>query len=115
MIKNPSRKTESSIQLPEYKEKTWLMKSNKVVQQSKKRRLTTVRLHFSDPTVTNLEKIKINELITFLEDENKQLKFYVSTTPNEESTKEEKEEIIKESHGTVASQLFGENKAIERA
>ena len=81
--------------MPEYNEKTWLIKLNGAVQRSKNRRLTTVRLHFSDPTVTSLEKNKIKELITFLENENIELRFYVRITPNEQLTKEEKEEIIK--------------------
>ena len=79
------------------------------------RKLTITRLHFGDPTLTPLEKIKVKNFINFLCFKYPEQSFHTCYTPRTELTNAEKEEIIKESHGSIMAQHYGETKTIERA
>ena len=52
--------------LPAYDERKWLTKLDELNQDPMERKLTTTRLHFGDPTLTPLEKIKVKNVINFL-------------------------------------------------
>ena len=51
--------------LPDYDTRKWLIKLDKLNQDLMGRKLTITRLHFGNPTLTPLEKIKVKNLINF--------------------------------------------------
>ena len=78
-------------------------------------KLTITRYHFVNPKITPLEQLKIQDYLNFLSNKNKEQQFHTCYTPRAELTRQEKGEIIRESHGSITAQHFGENKTIERA
>ena len=78
-------------------------------------KFTITRYNFVDPTITPLEKLKIQDYLNFLSNKNKEQQFHMCYTPRAQLTRLEKEEIIRESHGSIMAQHFGEKKTIERA
>ena len=79
------------------------------------RGLRIVRIHFLDPTITPIEKIKLENLLNFLSNKEGNLNFHVCYSPQSELTAIEKDDIIKEAHGSIVNENFGENKTIDEA
>ena len=94
--------------IPEYDERLWLTKLQEAVLQCIEHKLTYVRVHLSDPTVTPLEKLKIRQIINFLEFEYADLQFALCASPTGDLTQKEKQRIIEESHDNLSSQHFGD-------
>lgn len=74
-----------------------------------------MRLHFDDPTITSTERVKLKTFIAFISFKYPQLKIHSCFNSTTELTLEEREHIIRESHGSIMAQHFGENKSIQRA
>lgn len=72
-------------------------------------------MHFNDPTITSTETIKLKTLISFIGYKYPQLKIHTCYRATTELTMHEKQQIIRESHGSIMAQHFGENKSIARA
>lgn len=111
--KRPSNDSNIII-LPEFREEIWLSTLANVIQGFSNRGLTIVRLHFIDPTITPLEKIKLDEFLNYLSN-NTVNKIHVCYSPQSELTQSEKGEILKEAHGSISGQHFGEAKSIDKA
>lgn len=102
--------------VPPYDEKFWIEKIGDLIDfVIHTRKLSRVRLHLSDPSITPVEKIKFKKIIAFFENLFKDINFMVCLTPKGQLSEGEKGEIIRESHGTMGAQHFGENKTIWRA
>ena len=65
--------------------------------------------------ITLLENIKIQGIIGFLCHQYPALSFHTCYTATRELTNDEKEEVIRKAHGSIMTQHYDENKAIERA
>ena len=116
IIKNEMRKSENCVILPPFEEKTWVEKLGQIIDYVlHQRKHTIVRLHLADPSITPIEKIKLNKIIAFFEKEFNKNKFFICLSPIGELSEQEKGQIIRGSHGSTASQHFGENKTIFRA
>ena len=79
------------------------------------KKLTIHRMHFNDPTITSTERVKLKILIAFISLKYSQLKIHTCYNATTELTQEERNQIIRESHGSMMAQHFGENKSIQRA
>lgn len=77
--------------------------------------MTILRLHFDDPTITTTERIKLKILISFIGYKYPSLKIHTCFNATTELTLDEQQQIIKECHGSIMAQHFGENKSIARA
>ena len=53
-------------------------------------------------------------MINFVLNEKTGQRFHICLTPRTELTQEEKREIIREAHGSLTSQHYGENKSVEK-
>ena len=62
-----------------------------------------------------MERVRLKILIGFISYKYPQLKIHTCYNATTELTQEEREQIIKESHGSMIAQHFGENKSIQRA
>ena len=109
------RKIITKSELREYQEESWLKLLSLQIQGFLCEKLTIVRLQFPDPTITPLEKFKIQEIIGFLFHLYPALSFHTCYTAMRESTNDEKEQVIRKAHGSIMAQHYGENKTIERA
>ena len=74
-----------------------------------------LRLHFDDPTISSTERIKLKIIFSFLSFKYQNLKIHTCFNATTELTREERDQIIIESHGSIMAQHFGENKSISRA
>ena len=74
-----------------------------------------MRCHFVDPTFTPSEKLKLKYMLNFLSNKKTGQRFHICLTPRTELTQEEKREIIREAHGSLTSQHYGENKGVKKA
>ena len=116
IIKNEKRKSGNCVIFPPFEEKIWVEKIGEIIDYIlHQRHLTVVRLHLADPSITPIEKIRLNKIIAFFENEYNKNKFFVCLSPTCELSEQEKGQIIRESHGSTDSQHFGENKTIFRA
>ena len=97
LVKTQGRRPPNNILMPEYDGRLWLTKLQEAVLQCIERKLTIVRLHLSDPTVIPLKKLKIRQLVNFLEFKYPNLQFSMCTSPTEDLTQEEKLRITAES------------------
>ena len=68
-----------------------------------------------DSTITSTERVKLKVLISFISFKYPQLKIHTCYNAATELTQEERNQIIRESHGSMMTQHFGENKSIQRA
>ena len=102
-------------ELGEYQEESWLKLLSLQVRGFLCKKLTIVRLQFPDPMITPLEKIKIQEIIGFLCHQYPALSFHICYTNTRKLTNDEKEQVIREAHGSIMAQHYGEKKTIERA
>lgn len=102
------------ITLPKYSDKSWLKIFIEITEWSILKKLSILRLHFNDPTITSIERIKLKTLIGFISFKYPQLKIHSCYNSTTELTLEERERIISESHGSIMSQHFGENKSRSR-
>ena len=55
-----------TVVLPPFDEGKWLTQLQEVINNFKNRRLTIVRLHFLDPTITPIGKVYLENLLNFL-------------------------------------------------
>ncbi|XP_043474040.1 uncharacterized protein LOC122506110 [Leptopilina heterotoma] len=101
--------------LPPFNEKNWLKILNGTAIWTLSKRLSILRMHFNDPTITSTEKIKLKILISFISYKYPELKILTCYNPNTELSAVERRQIIEESHGSVMALHFGENKSIQRA
>ena len=108
-------KQEIHYNLPVYNEKEWLRVIHEIYTDGINNKLTIIRYHFVDPTLTPVEKLKLKYILNFLSNKNTGQRFYICLTPRTELTQEEKKEIIREAYGTLTSQHCGENKSVEKA
>ena len=115
VIKEREGQKDAHCILTVYDERKWLTKLDELNQDLMGRKLTITRLHFGDPTLTPLEKIRFKNFINFLCFKYPDQSFHTCYTPRTELRNAEKEGIIKESHGSIMAQRYGENKIIERA
>ena len=76
--------------LPDYDESKWLTKLDELNQDLMERKLTITRLHFGDPTLTPLEKIKVKNFINFICFEYPDQSFHTCYTTRTELTNAEK-------------------------
>ena len=108
------RETEdiNTVQLSSYDKKKWLTILDEITQELLRRKF---RFHFNGPTTTPFEKIQIEEMLNFLSLKYPDNDFRYCDAPQSELRNQEKTEIIKESHGSVMVQHYGENKTVERA
>ena len=72
-------------------------------------------MHINDPTITSTERVKLKILIAFFSFKYPQLKIHTCYNATTELTQEERNQIIRESHGSMMAQHFEENKSIQRA
>ncbi|XP_033212210.1 uncharacterized protein LOC117169812 [Belonocnema kinseyi] len=105
----------SLYKLPQFNETEWLKVLDKINKDVMACKLSISRYHFIDPMITSLEKVKIRDYLNFLSHKYEDQQFHTCYIPRAELTQEEKGEIIRESHGSITAQHFGENKTIERA
>ena len=100
---------------PPYDEFEWIKCLSKISVETLQRKLTILRLNFNDPTIKPIERIKIKTILNFISYKFPQLAIRTSYQPQTQSTREEKDNIIREFHGSIMAQYFGENMSISRA
>ena len=96
-------------------ERDWLKILDNIARWTISRKLTTLRMHFNDATFTSTERVNLKILIAFISFKYPQLKIHTCHNARTELTQEQRNQIIRESHGSVMAQHFGENKSIQRA
>ena len=114
LIKRESA-TSSSVNMGSHHETKWLAAINSLALETLNRKLGILRLHFNDPTITSTARIKLKTVVAFIGHKYSQLKIHTCYRSTAELSEEEKKQIIRESHGSVMAQHFGENKSIARA
>lgn len=104
------------IQLPYYNEKDWInLLYLKIKDFTTSKNWKIIKFHVEDPSINNMEKLRIRDMLDFLvQSKFEDNEFFICERPNKELTIEEKESLLKEAHGNIATGHFGENKTIRR-
>ena len=98
-------------EMPMYNEEDWLYKLSWFIEEFVNKKLSIVRLSFGDPLFTLLEREVIQEIMEFLSNYYQDKNFHICFSTTRELTKEERKQIIKESHRDHT----GEQNTIEKA
>ena len=107
-----TRDNPKALRLPAYDERIWISKLNKKCKSILSKGFKVVRLHINDPAITPIERIKLKTFFHFSSQIHAQNTLTVCMNDRGELAIAGKEAIIEESHGSLASQHFGENKSI---
>ncbi|XP_033221144.1 uncharacterized protein LOC117175544 [Belonocnema kinseyi] len=68
-----------------------------------------------DPLITNIERVRIRDMLNFLlQTKFTEHEFFLCERPDKLLNEEEKQDLLREAHGNLATGHFGENKTIQR-
>lgn len=104
------------IQLPDYDEEKWVkLLYIKIKDFTRNKNWSILKFHMEDPLIKITERVRIGDMLNFLlQTKFTEHTFFLCERPDKKLSEEEKQNLLRETHGNVATGHFGENKTIKR-